>query len=261
MGKSRLVAEFVRDVRRGGPDRGVRRVPGVRDQDAVLRLARDLAPPVRPQGRRLDRAPDRRPAAAAGRDRSGARGAHAAPERRRRAVDPRLRPHAGLRRQAAQDVARGPARDLPARPGPEGAGRRRARGLPLDRRAVAGPPRASSSGRRRRCPCCSCWPTGPTTEPGGGLGVEGSAGFTELALDRMEPDDVAQLVRSKMQQLLGDEARRSATPSSSWSPRGPRATRSTSRSCSTSSSRRASTRPTRRRSRPSACRTACTRWC
>ena len=45
----------------------------------------------------------------------------------------------------------------------------------------------------------------PTTEPGGGLGVEGNAGFSELALDRMEPDDVAQLVRSKMQQLVGGD--------------------------------------------------------
>ncbi|HEY6569172.1 MAG TPA: tetratricopeptide repeat protein, partial [Candidatus Limnocylindrales bacterium] len=45
----------------------------------------------------------------------------------------------------------------------------------------------------------------PTAEPGGGLGVEGNAGFSELALDRMEPDDVAQLVRSKMQQLVGGD--------------------------------------------------------
>ena len=46
----------------------------------------------------------------------------------------------------------------------------------------------------------------PATEPGGGLGVEGSAGFSELALDRMEPADVAQLVRSKMEQLVGGDA-------------------------------------------------------
>ena len=57
----------------------------------------------------------------------------AAAERRRRAVDPRLRPDPWLRRQAAQDVARGSARDLPARKGRQGAGRRRARRLPLDR--------------------------------------------------------------------------------------------------------------------------------
>ena len=46
----------------------------------------------------------------------------------------------------------------------------------------------------------------PDAEPGGGLGVEGNAGFSELALDRMEPDDVAQLVRSKMEQLVGGDA-------------------------------------------------------
>jgi len=44
----------------------------------------------------------------------------------------------------------------------------------------------------------------PAGEPGGGLGVEEHAGFSELALDRMEPDDVAQLVRAKMEQLAGD---------------------------------------------------------
>ena len=81
----------------------------------------------------------------------------------------------------------------------------------------------------------------PAAEPGGGLGVGGSPGFSELALDRMEPDDVAQLVRSKMEQLVGERRRGAATRSSSWSPPAPRATRSTSRSCSTSSSRRAST--------------------
>ncbi len=45
----------------------------------------------------------------------------------------------------------------------------------------------------------------PANEPGGGLGIEGTEGFSELLLDRMEPDDVAELVRSKMQQLLGGE--------------------------------------------------------
>ncbi len=43
----------------------------------------------------------------------------------------------------------------------------------------------------------------PETEPGGGLGVERLAGFSELVLDRMEPDEVAQLARSKMEQLVG----------------------------------------------------------
>jgi tetratricopeptide (TPR) repeat protein len=45
----------------------------------------------------------------------------------------------------------------------------------------------------------------PEAEPGGGLGVDRQPGFSELALDRMEPDDVAQLVRAKMVQLVGED--------------------------------------------------------
>ena len=143
MGKSRLVAEFVRNVRRAGHTVafGECQAYGTKTPYFVWReIWRRLfdLDDERPGG-----APDRRPAAAAGRGRSGPRAAHAAPRRRRRAVDPRLRPDARLRRQAAQDVARGPARGLPARPRRRGARRRRPRGLPLDRRAVAGPARAS----------------------------------------------------------------------------------------------------------------------
>ena len=43
----------------------------------------------------------------------------------------------------------------------------------------------------------------PAAGPGGGLGIEEHAGFSELALDRMEPDDVEALVRAKMEQLSG----------------------------------------------------------
>ncbi len=43
----------------------------------------------------------------------------------------------------------------------------------------------------------------PEPEPGGGLGIERLSGFSELELDRMEPPDVARLVRSKMAQLRG----------------------------------------------------------
>ena len=46
----------------------------------------------------------------------------------------------------------------------------------------------------------------PATEPGGDLGIATSPAFSELALDRMEPDDVAELVRTKLAQLEGTDA-------------------------------------------------------
>ncbi len=45
----------------------------------------------------------------------------------------------------------------------------------------------------------------PEAEPGGGLGIARVAGFSELELDQMEPAEVAQLVRSKMEQLQGED--------------------------------------------------------
>ena len=54
---------------------------------------------------------------ALGRDRPGARRARAAARRAARPDDPRHRAHARVRRQAAQDLAREPARRLPARAG------------------------------------------------------------------------------------------------------------------------------------------------
>ncbi len=46
----------------------------------------------------------------------------------------------------------------------------------------------------------------PGSEAGGDLGIAPSPGFSELALDRMEPADVGELVRTKLVQLLGEEA-------------------------------------------------------
>ncbi len=46
----------------------------------------------------------------------------------------------------------------------------------------------------------------PVREPGGGLGVSAQAGFSEITLDAMAPEDVATLVRSKMEQLAGQDA-------------------------------------------------------
>jgi len=45
----------------------------------------------------------------------------------------------------------------------------------------------------------------PASEPGGDLGIARGSAFSELPLDRMEPDDVAQLVRTKLVQLQGTE--------------------------------------------------------
>ena len=53
-----------------------------------------------------------------------------------RPFDPRQRPHAGIRRQAAEGVPRGPARRVPAGTGRTAAAGSRARGLPLARRAL-----------------------------------------------------------------------------------------------------------------------------
>jgi class 3 adenylate cyclase/tetratricopeptide (TPR) repeat protein len=46
----------------------------------------------------------------------------------------------------------------------------------------------------------------PAVEPGGALGVDHLAGFSELVLDSMEPEEIAALTRSKMAQLLGEDA-------------------------------------------------------
>jgi len=43
----------------------------------------------------------------------------------------------------------------------------------------------------------------PTGEPGGGLGVERIADFSEMVLDEMGPEDAATLIRSKLEQVLG----------------------------------------------------------
>ncbi len=52
MGKSRLIAEFVAVGAPARAGRRLRRVPVVRHEHQLLRVARDLAPPVRPRGRR-----------------------------------------------------------------------------------------------------------------------------------------------------------------------------------------------------------------
>ena len=143
-------------------DRRVRRMPVVRDETPLLRLARDLAAPVRPRERRARRAPAAPRWRRARRDRPGARRARAAARARPRARDPGHRADRVVRREAAQDVARGPAGDC-LRARQRRAARRRARGLPLDRRAVARPAR----GPRARIGGVAAGPARPRLSAGG----------------------------------------------------------------------------------------------
>ena len=111
--------------------------------------------------------------AALGGDRSRARPARAAAVGRRR---PRRSPTTSsprVRREAAQDLARGPARrHACAARGERRAVPRRARGLSLDRRAVARPPRGPRRDGAGAAASCSCSPTGPPRSRGGGLGLD-----------------------------------------------------------------------------------------
>ena len=72
--------------------------------------------------------------------------------------------------------------------------------LSRDLLEVAGPGGGCTPG-----PVRACLPARRRSPPEGS-GSDGAAGFSELALDRMDPDDIAKLVRSKMEQLAGGEA-------------------------------------------------------
>ena len=195
------------------------------------------------------------------RDRSRARRTRAAPRDRGRPDHPGHRPHAVVRREAAQDVARGPPRDLPARPG-DATARHRARGLPLDRRAVARPARDPRPDRRPRSRSCSSSPTDrprPSAAGWDSSGCRSSARSRSIELDAAE---TRLLIRSKLGQLLGssgDESARGLGRARRPHHRAVgRQRRSTSRSCSSTSWARASTRampaPSARWSSRRACR-------
>ena len=139
MGKSRLIAEFVRGVRAGGGlvAFGECQAFGTHaDYFVWQEIWRTLLRVDSQQGDEEQRA----------RARARARGDRPGLVQRAPLLGPVLgiadsgqRPHRRLRREAAQDLARGPARRVPAGAGDGGAGRDRARGLPLDRSAVARP--------------------------------------------------------------------------------------------------------------------------
>ena len=188
MGKSRLVAEFVRTARRRGlfVAFGECQSFGTNTSYFVWReIWRRL---LRPGGRR------RRPTTSAD-DSSATLGA----------IDPALVARAPLlatvvgleipdteltasaRRQAPQGVARGPARDLPARPVRRGADRPRARGLPLDRRRCRATCSRSSAGPTAGLPVLIVLAYRPAADVGGGLGVERIPDFAELSPRRPRP--------------------------------------------------------------------------
>ena len=207
MGKSRLVAEFVRVPRAGGGvvAFGECQAFGTNTSYFVWRRsgarcsASTSAMPTASRSRARARA---------ARDRPRARAARAAARRRARPDDPRQRADELVRREAAQDIARGPARRLPART------RSASEPVvivledchwidPLSRDLLEALVRA----RARRCPCCSCSPTGPRPRRRRASASSSLPQFEELALAELDADDAEQRsIRSKLAQLFGARA-------------------------------------------------------
>ena len=114
----------------------LRRVPHVRRLQ-LRRVVRGVADAARHRRQRAGRRPAGDARVMARRRRRGARLQGAAARTAAQHDDPGLRPDEHARPQAAQGVARGPAGTLPAGPLRRRSARHRARGLPLDRPAVA----------------------------------------------------------------------------------------------------------------------------
>ena len=159
--------------------------------------------------------------------------------------DNELTSHA--RCQAAQGLARRPAGAVPARAGGRGAARARARGLPLDRPAVARPARGARRGRRASLPVLFVLNYRPRCRarrrprPRAAAPVRGDRAERARDCGRRAADPL------QARAAVRRETRTSRRRSWSSSRRDRRATRSTSRSCSTTSRRRASTCRTRLR--------------
>ena len=191
MGKSRLVAEFVRGARRRGlfvafgecQSFGTntsyfvwreiwRRLFGLEDGDPERADAPRSRRRWRPSTRRSSRAP-RCSATLLGID----------------------IPDTELTRRSTPSSARRRSRTSLATclrgPGRARAGRPRPRGLPLDRRAVARPARGPGPRRPPTCRCSSCSPTDRRRSPAAGSGIERLPDFSELALDELEGDEDA----------------------------------------------------------------------
>ena len=172
MGKSRLVAEVVRAVRAARRRRRVRRVPVLRHErratssgarSGAAARARRAAEPTRAELARRGRARDDRPALVQRAPLLGRR----ARDRDSRTTTSRSPFDAKLRKESLE----GPARGVPAGAGARGAAGARARGLPLDRPALARPARRARA--RGRAPAGAVRARRPAGgRAGGGLGVE-----------------------------------------------------------------------------------------
>ena len=227
--------------------RRARRVPVVRHEHELLRLARGLVDAVPP---RRQPAGGRAGAGARGRtrgDRPGARAAGAAARRAPRPAHSRQRPHRVVRCEAAQDLARR-ARSSNA----SARGRARRRSCSCSRTATG------SIRCRAICSRCSARALAslrvllvlayrPSTDVGGGLGIESLPHFDEIAARRARRPARGAADPLEARRGCSGSRRGLLPPSSSSSPHGRRGTRSTSRSCSTSSRARASIRRTSRR--------------
>ncbi len=251
MGKSRLVAEFVRAVRAGGGSRRLRRMPVVRHELELLRVAGDLAAPL---------ASTMPPTA--GQQRPAHRGGAAA-------FDPGWSPARHCSRRSSGS-------SFPTTSSPR-------RSTPSSASVARGPPRQCLRGRaaRSRSFSCSRTATGSTplsrdllevARPRGGRDA-GPHSCSPIGRSRAgrrpRPRAAAALhgvalasstrttPRSSSARSWRSSSARTARrppPSSSSSRRDRRAIRSTSRSCSTSSTARASIPATRRARGPRASR-------
>ena len=112
---------------------------------------------------------------------------------------------ATLRREAAQDLARGPAGDVPARPGA-------AEPLlivledchwldPLSRDLLE----AVGTPAVRRCRCSWCSPTGPRRARARGLGLASLPGATEVPLTALEDAEMAVLIEARLGGATGSD--------------------------------------------------------
>ena len=187
MGKSRLIAEFVRGAAAGGGLVAFGECQAFGTQAELLRLAGDLATLFRLDPQQSDEEQVRALEARARRDRSWARRRVRRCSGRARSPDPGERPHrrfdAKLRKTSLEGLARECLRARAAEE-PWWSCWRTATGSIRCRATCS----MRSSAHRRRCRSSSCWPTGRPPTPGGDLGLESLTQFVELTLDELDAE-------------------------------------------------------------------------